>query len=371
MKTKVLLFLVILLVSCTAVNDTYTIDTIDGVKHIHNLAPAWGDEERIKLEFVQKIGKLEGDNENYQFFRPNDVVCDRSGNIYILDSGNNRIQKYNKSGRYLATIGRKGQGPGELESVNSMDIDDEENIYVAANYNKEVNKFSSDGKFINRLKCDNNLIGLTVIKTGKIVSGIGHTNPANLDKGKVMAFYSSDGEKIVEFGKRRIYQDMNMKQNGNSVDLENDGHNNVIAVFQYQNRIEKYNSEGKLLMSIDRVLPYEESEQWEWVSYLKDGKTKRYVKYSNFSYSSQIDSKGRYWVLTRIRQSTDEEYKDRSIRKENIVHFEIFNDEGILLGHVKYENPKDIYNVRIFGERLFFIDTRNEMAIYEYRIIEN
>ena len=54
---------------------------------------------------------------------PGDVAVDKAGNIYILDSGNARIQKFGPDGKYLATIGRKGQGPGEFILPDGLDID--------------------------------------------------------------------------------------------------------------------------------------------------------------------------------------------------------------------------------------------------------
>ena len=63
-----------------------------------------------------KIGELETEDENIAFHIPSDIVIDEQGNIYILDSGNHRIQKFDPEGNYLASFGRKGQGPGESAS---------------------------------------------------------------------------------------------------------------------------------------------------------------------------------------------------------------------------------------------------------------
>ena len=48
------------------------------------------------------------------FYRVSGVEPDPSGNIYILDRGNNRIQVFDPEGTYLRTMGRQGDGPGEL-----------------------------------------------------------------------------------------------------------------------------------------------------------------------------------------------------------------------------------------------------------------
>src|SRR4030067_2621341 len=59
------------------------------------------------------IGALEGDK-NKLFHQPTYVIADQDENIYVLDSGNYRIQKFDKNANYLLTIGGQGQGPGEI-----------------------------------------------------------------------------------------------------------------------------------------------------------------------------------------------------------------------------------------------------------------
>lgn len=65
------------------------------------------------LEEDLRIGKES--NENYLFYKIRDVQVDLSENIYVSDMNNYRIQKIDKNGKYLQTIGRWGQGPGEFE----------------------------------------------------------------------------------------------------------------------------------------------------------------------------------------------------------------------------------------------------------------
>jgi|Deesub1362B_J571_1020462.scaffolds.fasta_scaffold00181_50 sugar lactone lactonase YvrE len=73
---------------------------------------------------------------------------DSAGNIYIVDSGNERIQKFDKNGKYIKTIGRKGQGPGEFDSPTSIFIDVEDNIYIKDG--REIEIFDKNGNFIKK-----------------------------------------------------------------------------------------------------------------------------------------------------------------------------------------------------------------------------
>jgi DNA-binding beta-propeller fold protein YncE len=43
---------------------------------------------------------------NGEFNDPKDVALDRKGNIYVVDAGNNRIQKFDPSGKFLVEWGK-------------------------------------------------------------------------------------------------------------------------------------------------------------------------------------------------------------------------------------------------------------------------
>ena len=85
-------------------------------------------------------------DENYLFYRVWDIQTDAQGNIYVLDSGATRIQKYDKTGKYLQTIGRKGQGPGEFERPVMLTLDKDNNLYVGEM--AKIHKFDHRGKFV-------------------------------------------------------------------------------------------------------------------------------------------------------------------------------------------------------------------------------
>ena len=102
MKTRIAALTVILvLVFIFSPLLAQKIENVDGVKVIHNDKAKWGKKPKVALEFVRQIGEFEAEDENYQFFRPEDIVKDKDGNIYINDSGNCRIQKFDSDGNYL------------------------------------------------------------------------------------------------------------------------------------------------------------------------------------------------------------------------------------------------------------------------------
>jgi hypothetical protein len=86
--------------------------------------PAIPTGERIeRLDFVEDLVIGRGaDDTNYNFYGARGLAVDRHGRIYVLDSGNARVQVFDQDGRFLRTIGRSGQGPGEFQSASSIAV---------------------------------------------------------------------------------------------------------------------------------------------------------------------------------------------------------------------------------------------------------
>jgi DNA-binding beta-propeller fold protein YncE len=84
-----------------------------------------------------------------QFNSPRGIAIDRAGNIFVADTGNDRIEKFSSSGTFLSTIGTKGTGRGRLGEPNGICIDRSDNIYVTeVASNHRVQKLAADGTFI-------------------------------------------------------------------------------------------------------------------------------------------------------------------------------------------------------------------------------
>ena len=78
-------------------------------------ASAFSQAEEIKvLKKVGEIGEKFGEGEEDYFWHIDDLCCDNEGNLYVADSGWNKIFKFSPEGKFLGSFGREGQGPGEF-----------------------------------------------------------------------------------------------------------------------------------------------------------------------------------------------------------------------------------------------------------------
>lgn len=87
---------------------------------------------------------------NGQMKTPADVAVDSAGNIWVVDKGNNRIQKFNAKGEYLFKFGSFGSGSGQFSSPAALAIDPKGNIWVADKGNSRVQKFNSFGLYLSQ-----------------------------------------------------------------------------------------------------------------------------------------------------------------------------------------------------------------------------
>lgn len=84
---------------------------------------------------------------NGQFHFPARVAVDSSGNVYVSDQSNNRVQKFTSNGVYLAKFGTTGSGDGQLNRPAGLWVDSRDNVYVADSDNNRVVQFDSGGTF--------------------------------------------------------------------------------------------------------------------------------------------------------------------------------------------------------------------------------
>ncbi|MBH8554124.1 scytonemin biosynthesis PEP-CTERM protein ScyF [Nostocaceae cyanobacterium CENA357] len=71
-----------------------------------------------------------------------------SGNIFVADQYNNRVQVLDPNGNPLLAFGSAGSEPGQFLQPIGIEVDEEENIYVADSINSRVQVFDKNGNFL-------------------------------------------------------------------------------------------------------------------------------------------------------------------------------------------------------------------------------
>ncbi len=396
---KILLIIAAVMILIALVFGGQKVETIDGVRFIRNTGPgAWGKAPKVALEPVRTLGDVDTADENLAFHMPAGMAVDAAGNLYVLDSGNHRIQKFGPDGKFLATMGRQGQGPGEFLYPSRLDIDAAGFLYVSDPHNNRVQILTADGKDHKTIRFLEGMAGEVFCgKDGELVMGPGRFRmsftPDEPDKKtappKLVKVIDVEGKVLREFGDPGDYKDELLNSSLNQVVLAVDREGQVHLVFPHQNRIDKYARDGRLLWRADRELPYA-------MEILDKGKIERKgggvsvqaPRLNRCAESAAVDGQGRVWVVGLARQLKKEEqvglgvtmsmstgggrqigYKvhgDTELRETDAFRLEVFGPDGALLGAFPLDFFVDAIVIR--GDRLFLLDKYRGVQLREYRI---
>ncbi len=361
---------------------TYNTENRDGVTFVNNTAAAWGDEQNVRLELVSVIGGPATTDKNLTFHKPTDLALDTQGNLYVADSGNSRIQKLAPDGSFLASFGRKGQGPGEFQFLDGLAVDDNGRIYVTDKGTNAVKVLSPEGKEIGAGPAGRMIGKLARLSSGDLVLGISSRNTNAL-----LSVFGPAGEVNLELGQQESYEDEDSYRYFNRVAFTSDGSDNIYIAYGARNKIEKYSPSGDLSLSVDRPLNFPISKEITYEEH-QFGPRKIPIPFVNFTSADiTLDSKDRLWVLSYERQLKFEEmgltmhFMDGDGRYEggktlqtsettkiDAFAFHLFSPEGHFLGKIPITHHAG--EVKIFQDRLYLLEPRHEMCIYAYRIIE-
>ncbi|HET7250148.1 MAG TPA: 6-bladed beta-propeller [Gemmatimonadales bacterium] len=113
------------------------------------------DSQNQRIQKFDPFGNLllqwgSGGSGNGQFSYPDFLALDRQGNVYVSDYFNNRVQKFTSAGVYLAQWGTGGAGPGQFNGAEGLAIDQAGNVYVGDYNNNRVQKFTSAGVYVSQ-----------------------------------------------------------------------------------------------------------------------------------------------------------------------------------------------------------------------------
>lgn len=99
----------------------------------------------VSAQVTLKIGASSG------LHNPRGVAVDGSGNIYVVDTGNNRVVKFDASGKEVLSFGKKGSGPGQFLQAWVPAVSPQGDVLVLDSETTWIHVFTPAGKFLNRV----------------------------------------------------------------------------------------------------------------------------------------------------------------------------------------------------------------------------
>ena len=311
------------------------VTTEDGVRVVRNPAePLYGELE-LDLEEDLQIGRE--DDENYIFGQIFDIKMDDEGAIYVCDIKTPIVQMYDRNGRYVRTIGKIGQGPGEYERPMRMALLSEpRRLYVQDMM--RLKAYGPEGEYITETLLKSFPHAFTVGGDGTIWAALSVSSDEG--RSKELQRISPEGETLQVLG-RFMYEIFTKRESATttvsvSTGFEYDLHlakideSTVVYGYSKDYALEVVGADGKPRLKIRNDEPAREftgEEQKELAKFGTPG-------HKPFFYGLTTDDRGRMWVLRSNPLATRGEKRE----------FDIYSRDGYFL-----------YTTRLIYARQFIV----------------
>jgi len=185
-----------------------------------------------------------------QLTYPRGIAVDSHGDIYVADSKNHRIQKFDgKDLKFIKAFGgyAKVEGDtkkllsgslGKVNEPNGIAIGPEDQVYVADTWNGRIQVFGSDGSFKRAMTADDGFWGPREV----VVDPSGYVYVADTGKHRIVKF-NPKGEKIQVWGGKGS----KTGQFNEPIGLAMDRENHLYVADRLNFRIQVFNPNGQFV----------------------------------------------------------------------------------------------------------------------------
>lgn len=107
-------------------------------------------EELPVSSFIDTLVSIRLELPSPLFFGVTSEVLFADSNIYVVDEKQTKIFRFNSQGKFLNTIGKLGNGPGEISSCSSCFLNGD-TVFVSDLKTRRILSYTQEGNFINMI----------------------------------------------------------------------------------------------------------------------------------------------------------------------------------------------------------------------------
>jgi DNA-binding beta-propeller fold protein YncE len=202
---------------------------------------AWGDAGSAEGQFDFADPRLPG-------YGYGAAAFDRAGNLYVVDPGNRRVQKFGPDRRFLTAWGGGGGGNGQFMLPDDLAIDEQGRVYVLDRHRADVQVFDSDGRFFTTWG-EYGIDKAALNDGGGIaIDAAGDVWVANWGNNRVQKF-SPDGRLLAAWGGWGADEGQFNHPN----DVVVDGQSRVYVADNGNDRVQVFDGDGRFLAAWGRL----------------------------------------------------------------------------------------------------------------------
>ncbi|OLB03108.1 MAG: hypothetical protein AUH21_04260 [Nitrospirae bacterium 13_2_20CM_62_7] len=195
---------------------------------------------------VMQIGRLGVDDG--EFNSPTGIALDKDGNIYVADTDNHAIQKFDKDGKFLARWGGEaGTQEGMLYYPRGLATSPEGDVYVADSGNNRIQKFDAEGNCIHAwgkfgFAWRGAEMGKFDVPWGVTTDHAGNLYVSDTSNARIQQF-KADGTPLLKWGRDGSFDGAFFYPRGMAVDFVG----NVFVADEGNHRVQKFDARGSFL----------------------------------------------------------------------------------------------------------------------------
>ena len=267
--------------------------------------------KEISLKEDLSIGVESGD-EHEMFAEIGDVALDAEENIYILDSKEGKVHKYDTNGNFLKSLEvKRGEGPREASYVHKFAVTQKGKVFALDRNTGKILVFDESFEWIRSFKTDFRSIDILPYSEEEfIIFGINDE--------KVFHIFDQEGNLLESFGETfeipseyLQYENLPLVKLPRRADITKDGRIYLVNLHKYEIRV----YEDKM---VDRIIK-EESEFFTPFTVVISEKTDDGVQRigMRFPYVSVLEYRKRLYVSMRAWE------------EDELNHLDVFENEKL------------------------------------------
>ncbi|MCJ7583066.1 MAG: 6-bladed beta-propeller [Candidatus Aminicenantes bacterium] len=306
---------------------------------------------------------------------------DSEGNIYLLDSRGSSgiwVFKFNKSGNYVSSFGRKGEGPGEFHKPNVIRVTNEDEIAII-DQSRKLAFLDKEGNLIKEIRLSSTYGFLDPLNQERFLMLKTIQNPSEDISTEYSLFLCGEElEELQELAVMEIPNPLVVKRLDGVLRIPIFTITEKSFLLWDPNKgyeIAEYDFEGKLLRKIRKdYKPVEVSEEYK-KGFLKLYDSPNLKEYRKMIYFPKnlpplqfffVDEKGYLFVMTFEKGDTPK-----------AILYDVFNKDGVFITRIQLENIsiQDLrevtLNVMALNGRIYCLQEKEsgykELVVYKMR----
>jgi streptogramin lyase len=180
-----------------------------------------------------------------QLKEPQGIAIDSAGHIWIADTGNNRLEEFSSAGAYMATVGSLGSEPGQFKAPSAMAFGASGNVWVTDTANNRIEKFDKEGKYVSQFGSVGSEPGQLKEPKGIAIDASENIWVADTANNRIQE-YTKGGSFIRRFGTAGAGEG----QLNTPIGLSIDSSGNIWTIDAANNRAESFSPTGAYITQI-------------------------------------------------------------------------------------------------------------------------